>query len=104
NRRALRLPLLLAARVEEIAGYGAAQAAKLPVLIQICAGPRPWNIDAELGAERSPRSRIQRDDAIREHDRLVDVVRDQQRRRLVASPYRLDLVAQLRPRQRVERR
>ena len=55
-------------------------------------------------AERGARARVQRNDAVGEQQRLVDVVGDQEDGLALCAPDALDLVLQLGARQRVERR
>ena len=64
----------------------------------------PRNVDSEGRTERRARARVERNDAIREQQRLVDVVGDQQHRLLLAAPDFLDFVLQLGAGERVERR
>ncbi len=58
----------------------------------------------ELGAERGVRAGPERDDAVGEEDRLVDVIGDQHHRLPLRLPDRGDLVLELGAGQRVERR
>ena len=65
---------------------------------------RPRERHAEFRAEARLRSGIERDDAVGEQDRLVDVVGDQHHRLLFLRPDVLDFGLQLGAGQRVERR